>query len=166
MSKRTQLASVAIVALVAISGVWLSRQGQDTVSSETPNTKQQPNFELLSQVNEEGQVSVSVEPLNGLSATDEVWQFAVILSTHSVDLNMDAAETFVLVGDTGEEYRVASWTGDPPGGHHRELVLEFPRIQPRPQTVTIIAKEIDGVPERRLLWNLAEDSSSFKNSRN
>ena len=68
-----------------------------------------------------GAVEVTIEPLN-LDASGA--RFRVALDTHSGDLNVDLASSARLEVD-GTDWGNASWTGDPPGGHHRQGELRF-----------------------------------------
>ena len=53
------------------------------------------------------------------------WEFAVVLDTHSEDLNDDLQKAAVLVV-AGQEILPVQWQGAAAGGHHREGVLRFP----------------------------------------
>lgn len=52
-------------------------------------------------------------------------EFAVVLDTHSQDLQDDLERTAVLVAG-GRELQPLKWQGAAAGGHHREGVLSFP----------------------------------------
>ena len=68
-----------------------------------------------------GSVDVTITPtrFDAQGAT-----FAIVLDTHAINLSMDLAASAVLDVD-GQRWPVASWTGDAPGGHHREGELRF-----------------------------------------
>ena len=68
-----------------------------------------------------GAVEVSLQPLR-LDTSGAV--FAVNLDTHSADLTVDIAAAARLAVD-GTDWGAATWTGDPPGGHHRQGELRF-----------------------------------------
>jgi hypothetical protein len=48
------------------------------------------------------------------------------------------------------------WTGDPPAGHHRSGVLEFPAIAKGAKSIKLYIKNIAGVPERTFEWKLEQ----------
>ena len=68
-----------------------------------------------------GAVDIVIEPIR-IDETAAV--FRVVMSTHTEDLSADLAITSVLEVD-GLEWTGAAWSGDPPGGHHREGELTF-----------------------------------------
>ena len=68
-----------------------------------------------------GEVTVKVEPRQ-VDATGAV--FKVTFDTHSEALDLDVARGATLVVG-GVAWPVAGWSGDGPGGHHREGELRF-----------------------------------------
>lgn len=102
--------------------------------------------------NNEGNVAVSVAPLDS-SYSSKVWLFKVSLNTHSTDISEDlAAQTSLFGGFI--PYQPLSWQGDPPGGHHRNGILQFKPIVPKPKSVTLVIRGVGGVSERKFVWNL------------
>ena len=83
-----------------------------------------------------------------------VWEFEVVMDTHSKELSTDLAQTAVLTDDTGRDYAPIAWQGDPPGGHHREGILQFPPPAGNPKSVELKIKDIGGVSERIFRWEL------------
>ena len=106
------------------------------------------------QVNEEGLVSVSVAPLNILDVKSETWDFEITMNTHSVELNEDIVKVSSLIDDRGNKYFPITWEGSEPAGHHREGVLKFKPISPKPEFIKLIIKEVGGVKERIFEWKL------------
>ncbi len=105
------------------------------------------NFETQS--NSEGGVTIEVTP----KSIDE-GTFVIVLNTHSVELNDDLTRAAVLKDENGKEYRPMSWQGAPPGGHHREGILKFGPLLPKPQKIKLIINGIGGIPERKFLWTI------------
>ena len=68
-----------------------------------------------------GAVDIVIEPTR-IDETGAV--FRIAMDTHSEELSADLASTSVLEVD-GLEWTAATWSGDPPGGHHREGQLIF-----------------------------------------
>jgi len=108
---------------------------------------------LAAMENDEGQVTVSVTPLD-VSETASAWRFEVRLNTHAVPIAQDMMSVAVLGDGTGYEEKPLAWQGDPPGGHHRKGELSFKPISPRPSSVTLRIREVGGVPERAFTWDL------------
>ncbi|HEY7459950.1 MAG TPA: hypothetical protein VH765_14495, partial [Xanthobacteraceae bacterium] len=71
-----------------------------------------------------GGVRVVVTP-TALGPGAAVWEFQVVMDTHSKPLNEDLAQAAALVDDDGKRHAPVAWQGDPPGGHHRKGVLKF-----------------------------------------
>lgn len=101
-----------------------------------------------------GQVMVSVTPV-ALPDTGE-WRFAVQLNTHVAPITQDLAKVSVLGDGKGQDVSPVAWQGDPPGGHHRNGVLIFKAVSPRPDSITLKIRQIGSVPERTFTWRLNE----------
>jgi hypothetical protein len=101
----------------------------------------------------QGEVNVTVTPLD-LGAGSSQWKFDVGFNTHSVEQNQDPVQISVLVDDQGKQYQPVSWQGPGPGGHHREGVLIFNPINPRPKSVTLKILGVAGVSSRNFTWTL------------
>lgn len=108
---------------------------------------------LEEQASVEGRVKVSVRP-KGIAPSILPWEFQVILDTHSYELSEDIAQVAGLLTDRGDRYTPRAWKGDLPGGHHREGVLQFDPIAPYPKSITLIVREVGGIPERAFTWDL------------
>ena len=121
---------------------------------EKTEPKIKNNKALESQVNEEGQVSVAIAPLNILDEKAEIWNFEIIMNTHSVELGEDMAKVSFLIDDKGNKYLPIAWEGDESGGHHREGILKFKPISPKPIFIKMTIKEVGDVKERNFEWNL------------
>ncbi|MDP3797872.1 MAG: hypothetical protein Q8R06_12085 [Polaromonas sp.] len=91
-------------------------------------------------------VTVKVTP-RVVGAGNARWQFAIVLDTHSSDLNDDLVNTVTLVTADGREVRSLAWTGAAPGGHHREGVLEFTMAAPWPTAIELkLARQGEAAP--------------------
>ncbi len=104
-------------------------------SSSAPSSAALPTQTLTA-----GDVEVIVTPtrLDDSGAT-----FSIVLDTHSGDLSVDLTTSGILdVG--GTEWTVERWTGDGPGGHHREGELGFTAKGPAKGTASLT---IAGLPE-------------------
>ena len=97
-----------------------------------------------------GGVIVKVTYLNPAGA-DEA-QFSVVLDTHSVNLDQyDFKAISVLRDDKGKSYQPTK-AESKGSGHHREAVLNFPKLDPEAKRVDLVIKEVAGVKERVLRW--------------
>lgn len=80
-----------------------------------------------------GGVTVKVAPRD---VAGSVWEFEVVMDTHTQPLTDDLARSAVLVTTQGNVAPV-SWSGDGPGAHHRKGVLSF---KAPPESPTIIIR--------------------------
>ena len=98
-------------------------------------------------------VTVKVSP-KLIGSTDKLWEFAVVLDSHSAELSDDLAQSASLTTSDGRTLKPVSWTGAPAGGHHREGVLAFEVPAPRPSTIELrIARRGESAP-RTFRWEL------------
>ncbi len=129
----------------------------NTATPEIPEEAEPPSVEELVRDDEQGQIFVTVTPLN-LTNPGEALEFQVDLNTHSVDLSMDLAPMATLTTDTGAAVQASLWNA-PLGGHHVSGTLVFPgAVDGKPLlegaeelTLTIIGLD---VPERVFWWEL------------
>lgn len=87
----------------------------------------------------------------------------VKLDTHSVPLDSYPIEQLAFLrNDTGETIHALRWENPQGGGHHRSGLLTFPVadalgrpfIGPKTRYVELILKDLAGIPERVLRWDL------------
>jgi hypothetical protein len=98
-------------------------------------------------------VTIKVTP-KSVGTPDNRWAFTVVLDTHSADLSDDLARSATLMADDGRTFRLLSWEGAPPGGHHREGVLAFDVPAPRPAVIELrIVRPGESAP-RTFRWQL------------
>lgn len=109
--------------------------------------------ELAEQKVSAGGVTVAVMPLN-VDADAKTWEFKVVMDTHSADLNDDLMKSVVLVDGTGQRNAPISFDGAVPGGHHREGVLRFKPISPRPQSIQLQITRSGEAAPRVFRWAL------------
>jgi hypothetical protein len=104
-----------------------------------------------------GNVTVSVTPLT-LQTPGTTLDFDVRLETHSVDLGVDLTQLAVLRTASGAEVKATRWTGG--SGHHVDGTLSFPSIDLAGKrvagsgTLTLLVRNLAGVPERTFTWDL------------
>ena len=101
------------------------------------------------QVDENGPVTVTIKPID---ISEESWNFEVTLQTHSVDLDMEILKSIILLDAEGEEVFPDLWDGDVPGGHHRAGILSFQRIDPMPDRIRLLVKDVGEVSLREFIW--------------
>jgi hypothetical protein len=98
-------------------------------------------------------VTVTVTPGN-LAADAKVWDFGLVLDTHSQDLADDLATSAALVDDQGNKFKPLAWEGAAPGGHHRAGVLKFSAFAPRPQVIELRINRPGEAEARIFRWEL------------
>jgi len=109
--------------------------------------------QLASQKTVERGVTVAVTPKN-VSADAKTWDFAVVLDTHSGELNDDLVKTATLLDDKGGRHVPLKWDGAGPGSHHREGVLQFRPISPTPQAIELRITRPGEPNPRSFRWQL------------
>ena len=107
---------------------------------------------LPSRTNDQGGVRVVVTP-RPQSVNATTWEFDVALDTHTKPLTDDLAAASSLVDDQGKATPAKSWTGDPPGGHHRKGVLQFSAPANNPAAFELRLKGVGGVDVRTFRWD-------------
>jgi hypothetical protein len=98
-------------------------------------------------------VTVAVTPQN-LAAGARSWDFKVVLDTHSQDLSDDLVKSAVLLDDKAGRHVPVKWEGAGPGGHHREGMLKFNAIKPRPESVELQIQRPGESKPRSFRWSL------------
>ena len=79
------------------------------------------------------------------------------LNTHSVGLDGYKLEGLATLSDeTGKTYPVTAVEQASGGGHHREAVLRFGKLNPEAKTIELIVKDVAGVKERIFRWSTVE----------
>jgi hypothetical protein len=99
-----------------------------------------------------GGVTAKVTYLNPKSSDDP--RFQVVLDTHSVALDSYDLKALSLVrDDTGKTY-LPNAAENQGGGHHRQVILTFPKLSPEAKSLEMVIKDVAGVKERTFRWNL------------
>lgn len=136
---------IIIIATIIVLAVFKS---QNTKVSNSESNKNKS----LTQENEGGNVKIIVTPKT--LAVGEKPSFKIVFETHSVDLAFDVAQISSLVDEKGKVYNKSIWEGSEPGGHHREGTLTFNSVLSETKFVELIIKDVAGVSERKLKWDL------------
>jgi hypothetical protein len=98
-----------------------------------------------------GGVTVKVTYLNPQGTEDA--RFEISLDTHSVDLDSyDLKALSSLRDDAGKVYQPTK-VENKGSGHHRQLVLVFPKPAPGNKRLELVIKDIAGVKERSFVWD-------------
>ncbi len=98
-------------------------------------------------------VTVKVTP-KLVTADVPAWEFAVVLDSHVQDLADDLLKTTVLVDGAGSAQSPTAWEGGAPGGHHREGLLRFTAIKPRPAAIELQIQRSGESSPRSFRWDL------------
>ena len=106
---------------------------------------------LATQSSSERGVTVKVTP-QAMGSPEGRWTFAVVLDTHSADLSDDLVQSASLITNEGRTIKPISWTGAPPGGHHREGVLAFDVAAPQPRTIELRIERPGESSARSFRW--------------
>jgi hypothetical protein len=88
-----------------------------------------------------------------LAQTAHESRFSVVLDTHSVNLDMyDLKALSVLRDDTGMTMQPTG-AENKGSGHHREIILTFPRPSMDRKWLELVIKDVAGVKERVFRWD-------------
>jgi len=108
---------------------------------------------LAEQTSSDRGVTVGVTPRD-ISSTAKVWEFAIVLGTHTQNLTDDLKTSAVLVVGGGATHAPLSWEGDPAGGHHRKGTLRVARVSPLPDAIELRIQRPDEPAPRTFRWTL------------
>lgn len=86
-----------------------------------------------------GDISVTITPTR---LDDTAAEFAIAFDTHTTDLDLDVSSAATLEID-GTAWTSPTWTGDGPGGHHREGALRFEPTGSPAGTATLTLTGLD-----------------------
>ena len=99
-----------------------------------------------------GGVTVAVTYVN--PSRNESPRFQVALNTHAVALDAYDLKTLALLRDgAGKTYSPTN-VENKGGGHHRQVILTFPKLSPDAKRVEIVIRDVAGVKERTFRWSL------------
>ena len=97
-----------------------------------------------------GGVTVKVTYLNPQGTEDA--RFEITLDTHSVDLDSyDLKALSSLRDGAGRAYQPSN-VENKGSGHHRQVVLGFPKPAPGSSRIELVIKDIAGIKERSFVW--------------
>ena len=88
-----------------------------------------------------------------LAQTEHESKFSVVLDTHSVNLDVYDLKALSLIRDDSGLATKATAAESKGSGHHREVVLTFPRPSLDRKWLELVIKDIAGVKERIFRWN-------------
>ena len=141
------LVATAAVSYLIVTGGAIGLSAALAASSAAAN----PN--LPAQTSSAREVTIKVTPKN-LASNAGSWEFAIVFDTHSQDLSDDLVKSSLLLDGAGGQHSPTAWDGAPPDGHHREGVLRFKPISPRPQSIELrITRPGEDAP-RSFRWQL------------
>ena len=145
---RKAIFSVLALTVVAVApATWLSDNGgfgwNEAVAAS----------HLAAQTSSARGVTVKVTPQN-VAGDAKTWDFAIVLDTHSADLNDDLVKSSLLLDGASGRYAPVAWDGAAPGGHHREGVLRFKSVSPQPQSIELQITRADEDAPRSFRWQL------------
>ena len=106
---------------------------------------------LPTQTSSQSGVTVKVTPRDLAAST---WEFDVVFDTHSQELTDDLGKAAVLVSDGRVSHSPLKWQGDPPGGHHRQGVLQFKSVSPLPASIELQITRSGETTPRSFRWKL------------
>ncbi len=88
-----------------------------------------------------------------LAQTEHESKFSVVLDTHSVNLDGYDLKTLSLIRDDTGLTMAPTGAESKGSGHHREIVLTFPRPTLERKWLELVLKDIGGVKELTFRWD-------------
>lgn len=162
MKKSSLLIAITLVILGSLLVYLLisnQEKGKDNLNLNSNAATTVPDKIVYEKkVSREGTIEASVEPVS-FSEDSSSWDFKVILNSHSAEIDSDLAALSELIGEKGVSYKATAWDGSPPGGHHREGILKFKPISPKPATITLRINQVGGIAERNFTWSISPDGT-------
>jgi hypothetical protein len=145
--RKTIFSMLALTAITVAPAAWLS----DNVG--LGGNKAFAASHLATQTSSARSVTVKVTP-QSVAGDTKTWSFAIVLDTHSAELNDDLVKSSLLLDSAGGRFTPVAWDGAPPGVHHREGVLRFKPVSPQPQSIELqITRPGEDAP-RSFRWQL------------
>lgn len=141
------LLAAAAVSYSIVTGGAIGLSAALAASSAAAN----PN--LPAQTSSAREVTIKVTPRN-LAGNTGSWEFAIVFDTHSQDLSDDLVKSSLLLDGAGGQHSPTAWDGARPGGHHREGVLRFKPISPRPRSIELRITRAGEDAPRSFRWQL------------
>ena len=154
MSKKNTILLIVLIAIVLVFFNQRSRNEKSAVTDlKTDSTVSAQTDDILaSQENEGGNVTVTAQP--EVLKIGQKPTFKLEFNTHSVDLSFDIAKQSFLTDDKGNKLEESTWSGSPPGGHHREGTLTFNTPLTETKYIDLVITNVAEIPERKFEWNL------------
>ena len=150
---RRSVSGFAVLLAAAAVSYSIVTGGAIGVSAALAASSGAANPNLPAQTSSARGVTTKVTPRN-LASNAGSWEFAIVLDTHSQDLSDDLVKSSLLLDGAGGRHSPTAWDGAPPGGHHREGVLRFKPISPRPQSIDLQITRAGEDAPRSFRWQL------------
>lgn len=152
---KNQKIIIISLAIIIVGAVLYYVASGRTSSQNTQQigSEQSEENTFSDQIFTDGTVTYTVIPKN-LSSSATTWDFDVKLDTHAGSLDQDLVSLVRLVDDKGNEYKAVGWDGAPPGGHHREGILKFSPVTPRPISIELKIQTTTNSENSSLRWNI------------
>jgi hypothetical protein len=128
----TLLSALFLMALISV---------HESFSAGTPQT---------TRTNSGGGVTVKAAYLE---ESEHESRFSVALDTHSVNLDGYDLKTLSVLRDDAGLTLTPTRVENKGSGHHREVVLTFPRLSSQRKWSELVIKDVAGVKERTFRWD-------------
>jgi hypothetical protein len=106
----------------------------------------------LTRTNSDGGVTAKVTYLNPGGTEDT--RFEISLDTHSVDLDSYDLKALSSLRDDAAKVYQPTKVENKGSGHHRQVVLIFPKTTSGSKGLELVIRDIAGVKERSFVWDL------------
>ncbi len=150
---RKSVPGFAVLLAAAAVSYSIVTGGAIGLSAALAGSPEAANPNLSTQTSSASGVTINVTPKN-LASNADSWEFAIVFDTHSQDLSDDLVKSSLLLDGADGRHAPTAWDGAPPGGHHREGVLGFKPISPRPQSIELQITRAGEDAPRSFRWQL------------
>lgn len=144
---------VAFVLIVVGTILLTNREATNNATAVTSGTRAPTSTTaasgLATQTDGQGQMTVAVTPKRDGNGS---WAFTVQIDNHVTNVMQDMVAVSTLTDQSGVAYNASAWTGDPPGGHHRQGTLTFNGVPDDVTGLTLTIRDLGGIAERTFRW--------------
>ena len=78
----------------------------------------------------------------------------MVLDTHSVALDTYDLESIIVLRDDAGKTYLPTGAENRGSGHHREIILTFPKVSQDARRLEILIKDVASVKERTFSWDV------------
>ena len=140
------------LALILITFSLVNKSRIEKPEIGKPEIRSAAIANLPAKTNNQSGVTFEVTPLD-FSFENPV-KFEIKIDTHSGSLDFDLIKISTIEDDKGNKYQPLDWQGPPPGGHHLEGILIFPKLNSEVKYIKLSIRDINQNSPLIFEWSL------------